>query len=367
MRPHLRTYGTFYFGGLLLHFPVARLHTRRSVNGRRIWLGLVLFALLLSPLPAAERLAQPGTEDAKRHYTIQIQSAPAERRDIVRKTCRTLQEQGHIAYCQEAFVDGQRRVRLRLGAFATRAEAQDYAREFARQEACDYFVVPGDVYVDSFDNAFDVVTTPGGIWLKSADRTELLYRFGSPGRPGEFSPARISPTGQALAFYADSKIVKVDLTDRSSSILRDDEGRQTLFNVAVRWSPDGRHLAYLDRVGWEQPTKLWVVQDDGRNHRCLVGDDLGATAVKSFQWHPHNNHLFYVAGPAHGTVSVGGDLCGVDLAGGSVVLVPATPHHAREVACDFRIVGSQLHYRLAHFNETGRVDHYTWHTLPIAP
>ena len=328
---------------------------------------LVCLALLTPASSTSAQRAGPGPESAHQHYTIQIQSSLAQRADVVREKCQKLQERGYIAYCQEAVVDNQRRIRLRLGAFATRSAAQAYAQDFARREGCDTLVVRGNVYVDSYGAAFDIVTTPAGIWLQTPAQTKRLYRFDSAGPVGEYSPARISPTGQAAAFYANGKIIKLDLTDNSISILRDDRGQEALFDVALRWSPNGRYLAYLDRVGWEQPTGLWVVREDGRDHRCLIDDETGATKVKSFQWHPSKSLLFYVAGPTHGTVSVGGALCRVELTGRPRVLVPADPDEAREVAGDFCIVDDQLFYRLAHFDEIGRVDRYTEHTLPVMP
>jgi len=319
---------------------------------------MVCLTLIVStPFPGSV-LASPSAEKEHPYYTIQILSASAARRDEVRAICEMLRRKGYLAYCAEARVRGKRHIRLRLGAFSTRAAAQAYATDITLKEGFDYFVVRANVFVDSFGDAFEVITTPGGIWLKSATTTKPLYRF--------YSPARISPTGKAIAFYHDNKIIKIDLPDGSASVLREGRREEELFQALVRFSPDGQYVAYLDRVGWELTTKLWVMRADGSDSRCLVGDETGTTKVKSFLWHPQANRLLYVAGPTHGTVSVGGDLCSVDLIGHRRTLVKAQPTEGVEVAGDLWIADGRLCYRLAHFDADAQVCRYTEHDLPIA-
>ncbi len=326
---------------------------------------IVCLALLVpTPFPA-QVLASPPAEKEHPYYTIQVLSTSVARRDEVLKTCERLQRRGYVAYCQETSIRGQRYIRLRVGAFGTRAAALAYAREFAPREGFDYFVVRANVFADSFGDAFEVITTPGGIWLKSPTATKPLYRFRPDKDARHYGPARISPTGRAVAFYCDNKILKVDLADTSVGVLREERREEALFNTVLRWSPDGRHLAYLDHVGWELPTRLWVMQADGRQNRCLAGDEMGQTKVKAFLWHPRDNRLFYVAGPTHGTISVGGSLYRTDLTGRRDTIVAAESTKGMEVASDFRIAEGRLHYRLAHFDENSQVRQYTEHTLAI--
>ena len=327
---------------------------------------MVCLTLIVStPFPGSV-LASPSAEEEHPYYTIQVLSAPVARRDEVRAICEMLQHKGYLAYCAEARVRGRRYIRLRLGAFSTRAAAQAYATDFASKEGFDYFVVQADVFSDSFGDAFDVITTPDSIWLKSATTTKPLYRFGAGNDAKGYGPARISPTGKAIAFYHDNQIIKIDLPDGSASVLREGRREEELFQALVRFSPDGQYVAYLDRVGWELTTKLWVMRADGSDSRCLVRDETGTTKVKSFLWHPQANRLLYVAGPTHGTVSVGGDLCSVDLIGHRQTLVKAQPTEGVEVAGDFRIVDGRLCYRLAHFDADAQTCRYTEHHLAIA-
>jgi len=307
-----------------------------------------------------------SVESTRPCYTIQILSAPAARRDQVRSICETLQRKGHMAYCTEARVRGKQYLRLRVGAFHSRAAAQAYATDFAPQEGCDYLVVQANVFVDSFGDAFDVVTTPDSVWLKSTATTRRLYHYQTDTDAKNYSPAQISPAGKAIAFYHDNQIVRIDLPDGSANVLREGQTEDELFQTLVCFSPDGRYLAYLDRVGWELPTKLWVMRADGSDNRCLVGDETGATKVKSFLWHPQANRLFYVAGPAHGTVSVGGDLGSVDLTGRRQTLVKARLTDGIEVAGDFSIANDRLYYRLAHFDADRQTCRYSEHHLAIA-
>lgn len=345
-------------------------HGRRSYERTRTLsahsVTIVCLAFIVSaPFPAEARAGLPA-ELVPPYYVIQILSASAARRDEVRTICEALRHKGYMAYCAEARVRGQRYIRLRLGAFSTRVAALAYATDFALKEGFDYFVVQANVFVDSFGNAFDVVTTPGGIWLKSPTTTKPLYRFRTGNDATHYCPARISPTGKAVAFYSDNKIVKIDLPDGLVNVLRAGRHEDELFDCHVRWSPDGQYLAYLDRVGWELPTRLWVMRADGSDNRCLVGDETGTTKVKSFRWHPQANRLLYVAGPTHGTVSVGGDLCSVDLIGRRQTLVKAQPAEGIEVAGDFRIAAGRLRYHLAHFDADRQVCRYTEHHLAIA-
>ncbi len=138
-----------------------------------------------------------------------------------------------------------------------------------------------------------------------------------------------------------------------------------MFLSILAWSPDEQHIAYLDRVGFELPTRLWIMRSDGTGARCLIGDDSGRTRVKSVRWHPSGDKLFYVSGPAHGTISVGGSLYRVDLRGHCEIVVPSSQSERTEVCSAFRVGDQAIHYRLAHFDEDYQVGRYSTHILPI--
>jgi hypothetical protein len=314
---------------------------------------------------ASPQAACSPADAARPYYTVQILAAPAENQCALRRAYRSLCDQGHLAYYSPARVGARSYLRLRVGLFEDRARAQSYADHFTKAEARAPFIARTRVFVDSFRDRFGVVTTPSGIWYRAAGRAKELYHFQPVLERAPDCPARISPGGKHIAFCHDNRIMTLDLgTGRATTLQQGTKPDEFLHSV-VRWSPDGRHIAYLDAVAWELPSRLWVLRSDGTDNRCLAGDETGRTKVKSFLWHPHENKLFYVAGPTHGTVSVGGSLYVTDLEGNRRSLAPGDPSSLHEVASDFRIVGNTLYYRIVSFDKNGQVRGYTLHDYSI--
>ncbi len=304
-------------------------------------------------------------DETRSRYTVQIQSAPVAQRDRLLETYAALKTKGHLVYCREAYVHERVCVRLRVGLFASPDEARRYAEAIREWEGFDYYIARTSLPVESFGTAFDIITTPNDIWFRSDTCLRPLYHFDTAEASMTCSGIAISPTGRCIAFSSDNKIVKIDLQDDSITVLKTGPRDNSLFNSMLAWSPDGRHIAYLDAVGWELPTKLWIMQSDGTNDRRLVGDDTGQTRVKSLQWRPSGQEVFYVCGPAHGTVSAGGSLCGVALCGRGRVVVPACAAERTEVCSEFRIVGNEIHCQLAHFDAQCQVRRYTVYQTAI--
>ena len=323
---------------------------------------LVTLALMFRPvgLPAAS-----APDQLPRHYTVQVLSVPAERELPFLATCETLRRKGYLVYHCRAVIDGRTYLRLRSGVFRSRAEADAYGRQLRDAEGFDYFVTETDGFVNYLDGRTFVFTTPSGIWLQSGDSARRLYSPADGHIDTDGTRARIAPDGSAIAFYEDQAILTLDIDSGDVRVLRQATSDRELLNSVVRWSPDSQYLAYLDVAEWELPTKLWLMRRDGRDRRRLVADPTGRTRVKSFLWHPRENGIFYVAGPTHGTVSVGGTLYSTDLAGRRTVIAAASPDQRKEVHSTFRIAGDTLHYRIAHFDGNGQVRHYTSHTLAL--
>ena len=304
-----------------------------------------------------------ATEPVDAGYTVQIQAAPAVARSRLLQTYEDLKTKGYLVCCRDAHVNDRAYVRLRTGLFKTRNEARRHAEAIHKSEGFDYFVTPTRLPVDSFGDLFDIVTTPNDIWFRSATSLRPLYHFDTARDAASCRGARICPAGRHIAFSCHNQLVRIDLRDDSIHVLKQGEGEDALFNSVLAWSPDGRHIAYLDRAEWELPTRLWIMQSDGSRDRCLAGDDTGQTRVKSLQWHPSGSEVLYVSGPAHGTVSVGGSLCRVDLDGRREVVVPSDRRERTEVCSAFRIVGNEVQYRLAHFDEDHQIRQYSTRTL----
>jgi hypothetical protein len=281
------------------------------------------------------------------------------------RTCRLLRDRGHLVYCSGVRVGDRRYLRLRAGVFGNRTQAEAYAEQFVEPKQGAPFVARAQVFVDSFRDRLEVVTTPSGIWHRTGGRAKELCHFEPIFERAPDCPARISPAGTQIAFCHDNRIMVVNLRTGRTTTVRQGTRPDELLHSMVRWSPDGKCIAYLDTVAWELPTRLWVVRSDGTNNHCLVGNERGQTKVKSFRWHPRANHIFYVAGPTHGTVSVGGSLYVTDLEGNRRSLAPGDPSSLHEVASDFRIVGHTLYYRIASFDKNGQVRGYTLHDYSI--
>ena len=313
----------------------------------------------------SQSVARLQTQNPRKSYTVQILSVSAERRPVLLAAFESLKEKGYLAYYCRKRIGGRQYLRLRTGVFGNPSEARAYAEEFRRKEGFDYFIAEADGSVDYFRNRFCVFTTPSGIWLKSGTRVRELYKPAHGEIDTEHTAARISPNGLAVVFYESQRIVKVEISTGEARTLRQAAHEDELLNSIVRWSPDARYIAYLDAVEWERPTKLWIMRSDGTDNRCLVADDTSKIRVKSFLWHPRRNRLFYVAGPTHGTVSVGGSLWCAELDGTRRRIVAAGLAERTEVCSEFAITDKTLCYRVAHFDVDGQVHEYTHHRLSV--
>lgn len=316
-------------------------------------------------LLSSQALPASGPDSVAPCYTVQIHSVPLGRREQVLAVYDSLKAKGHLVYCRDAHVNGQAYIRLRAGLFKNRDQAQMYGEALHEREALDYFIAKANLRVEPFDDAFNIVTTPNDIWLQSPTSVKSLYHFDTSAAAATCSPVEIGPRGQAIVFACNNRILKIDLRDGSRTLLKQGQREEDLFNTTLAWSPDGQHIAYLDAVGWEQPTRLWIMQSDGRHDRCLVADKTRQTRVKSFHWHPSSREIFYVSGPTHGTVSVGGSLCRMDLDGNHRVVVPAHEGLRTQVCSEFHVADTTIQYRLAHFDTDFQVQYYTTHTASV--
>ena len=224
----------------------------------------------------------------------------------------------------------------------------------------DFFVAEADVPVIHVRDRSKIVTTPSGVWFTGPPAQELYTPLR--GRIDvERTVPQVSPDGTAIVFCADNRLVKITLGTGGTQVLRQAASDDEFLTGMVRWSPDGRYVAYLDAAEWELPTRLWIIRADGKENRCLVGDATGKTKVKSFLWHPRENRVFYVVGPTHGTVSLGGSLCSIDLDGKHGTIVEADLSNGMEVLSEFRIADDSLQYRIVQHNAEGREPQYSLH------
>ena len=92
-----------------------------------------------------------------------------------------------------------------------------------------------------------------------------------------------------------SRIVLADLTSGERRIVAGDENVAT---AQPRFSPDGKHLAFLcDRNGW---LNLWLANADGSNPRPLIDEEFEhgppawSPGSRTYDWSPDGNRIAYL-------------------------------------------------------------------------
>ena len=104
-----------------------------------------------------------------------------------------------------------------------------------------------------------------------------------------FTEPQVSPDGQWLATYSLDKTNNIYVVRTDGTGLRQitDDGFK---NIAPRWSPDGKQIAfYSNRSG---PFQVWLIHPDGSGLRQLTF----GTATETYYypvWSPDGRHLVY--------------------------------------------------------------------------
>ncbi|HZH98181.1 MAG TPA: S9 family peptidase, partial [Fimbriimonadaceae bacterium] len=116
---------------------------------------------------------------------------------------------------------------------------------------------------------------------------------------------------------ANEQIYRIDLDGQAWQL----EGLPKGSKTSIRWSPDGRHFAYLGHVDDEDPwgvrnNRLFVVSAEGGEAKCLTPDDdycltvstlsdaKDATDDATLVWSPDSRALYVTVG-WHGEVQLG--------------------------------------------------------------
>jgi Tol biopolymer transport system component len=131
------------------------------------------------------------------------------------------------------------------------------------------------------------------------DRTALKRLTGDPGY--DHSPAW-SPDGRLIAsFGADGVVIRT----AGGSVVRRIAIPVEGFAEELRWSPDGRSLAYLvEHCSYEDPrgyvvppcADLWVVGSDGQGTRRLLDREVDMLdGGRSYAWSPTSRSVVYAA------------------------------------------------------------------------
>lgn len=298
----------------------------------------LLFLFILLSLTSLNLTAQEC-------YSIQVKAVLMSKHEQGLALYNQLKAKNYLVYYYQLPLNDAQWFRVRLGCFQTRATAKQFGSTLKQKENLPFFVDDTPLFTDAYQDKFKVITTPSAIWLQTGAQNKILHKF-----PGinelemlQQTQGRIAPNGQAIVFYYDEKIFQVNLKTGLSEVLRPD-----VINAQPKWSFDSHYIGYLDNAQWEVETSLCVLKGE---NTCLVKNNAQTQkAVKSFQWHPHKNILFFVEGHAYGTVSVGGNLYAVDRAAKRHDVVIAQTEH-QEIGTDFEIKKGFIYYNLYQFDD----------------
>lgn len=173
-----------------------------------------------------------------------------------------------------------------------------------------------------------------------------------------------SANKRPLSMPANDQIWRVTLSGKTSKLKGLPKGDKT----AVRWSPDGKTIAYAGDVDESDPwgvrnVKLYLVSPDGGEPACLSGDtdyDLGAATLSDskeaafdavLEWAPDSKSLYVQIG-WHGETQLGQ----ASISGGLKLLTSG--HHAYgigNVSADGKSI-AVVHSDALHLPEVGILD-----------
>jgi hypothetical protein len=273
-------------------------------------------------------------------------------------TYRALRDKGHLVYHYAAEINGRPWLRIAVGVFRTRDEAAVFGHEFSAREHMDHFVAPAPIRFAAADGG-DFVVTPSGLWTRQGSDFREVFAFDDPPPRGFAAPGGIrlvpSPDNDAVAFQYGVRVFAVRLgADKAVKLTADGSnfGDEHDYGPTPYWSPSGRYIAFHDFLEFEFNTSLWVARPDGSALRALVDyrrPDV-SLAVKAFVWHPTDDRILFVESYSMGTVSVGGSIRSVDMAGKIETVLAHDREAGQEFAGPLRIEDGYLHYRRVQFD-----------------
>jgi len=291
-------------------------------------------------------------------YSIQVRAVPMAEKADGMAAWRALRDKGYLAYFYKAEVDGKLWLRVAVGAFESIDEAAAFGESFSAKEQQDHFVARAPVRITNADGG-DFVVTPSALWTRAGDVVREVFVFDDTPPKGFAAPGGIrlkpSPDSKAVAFQYGARVYAVGLADEAATQLSAggrNFGFEHVYGPEPHWSPSGRYVAFHDFLEWEFKTSLWVARADGSELRALVDNRPIASqnAVKSFVWHPVEDRILFVDGYGFGTVSVGGAVRSVDMAGHIETVLDNDRTARQELAGPLRIEDGYLHYRKVQFD-----------------
>ena len=307
-------------------------------------------------------------------YSIQISQIPLDNIDETLRIYNSLKTKYLVYYYKgpnkENYLIWESKINV--GCFDSKIDAENYINIFKNVEGYESKVDSIRLFIDSYKNEFDIISTPSTIWKRSDNYTEELFIFDSTtvqrSSLSVYSKAVISPDGNNVVFYFNKKIIKLNLKTLKTTTLveNSDVYFWGLFNSQPRWSYNGEYIAFLDIYRWETTTSLWIIRPDGSNLTCLIDNtNINREAIKSFLWHPAKNEIIFVEGYPYGTITIGGSLYFCDLDGNKHILAEKNIAHNKEIHFKVFIDDKNIFYRVGQLDEEYMQISYSDHTIEI--
>lgn len=325
--------------------------------------GVILITNLIFTKPVRCSYNTRDLEKEKiEYYTIQVASYPMSDSVTAKDHFISMKKQGYLVFLFETYLEKKKWLRIRIGNYHSYSEAEKYGETIKQKLNSEYFIDKNEFVVVTHDS-INLIQAPSGIWLIQGSNYREIFDL-TPSIFSRYSGAYytypfISPSGEDVLFEYDGKIIEVNLKTFQKRIVQD----KGVGNSLPQKSPSGKYIAYIDNNLWESPSNLWLITGD-TSRQCLVSTkNLNKSAVKFFKWHPDKDIIFFIAGYAYGTVTVGGDFYSVDMNGTIKKLISSNKEKREEIVSQFNIKNNTLYYKIAHFDESYSEIEYTDHNI----
>ncbi len=332
---------------------------------------LVLIALA-GVLHSKTAVAELEADGVFPSYSVELRAVPYEAPEPALELLDQLRDRGYLAYAYRFDTDGESWLHVAVGAFTDRNAAAGFQRSFTAIESHRASIVEAPVRIIPGSDGRDFVVTPTALWVRDRDGPREVYAFGAElpywRNLARVILARLSPDRSSLAFVYDRAVHVASLDRRDTLRLTDGQAPAVSpvgdYPWQPDWSPSGRHVVFLDRAVFGQPTGLWTSRSDGPAPRCLACDPSGVQAVRWFIWHPTEDRLLFVR--ATRPRAVGGELLSAEMDGTVRPVAAAAIGEFEEIVGPLTIEDGRLRFkRLRSIDENYSQHSVTEEQVPI--
>jgi hypothetical protein len=303
-------------------------------------------------------------KETSARYTIQVASYHLSDSVKAKHHFMSLKQKGQLVFLFNTYINGQTWLRVRIGQFSSFSQAKIISKKIKQELETECYIDESE-FILLEHKEFKILQAPSGIWLIRDNSYHELFDL-SPSLFDDdifsyYTYPFISSSGKDVLFEYNGNIIEVNLSTFDRKIIH----AEGVGNSIPQKSSSGRYIAYIDNNMWESPSNLWILGKNGQR-KCLANSkDLKGHAVKFFKWHPSSDVIFFIAGYAYGTQTVGGELYSVDLKGSVQKLISSKSDKRQELVFQFNIAENTLFYKIAQYDESYSSVEYSDHTISI--